>query len=543
MPYKRHLVGVPSEKTVMTVTLKLEYISKFFGANQVLKSVNLEINAGEIHGLVGENGSGKTTLLNIIMGHPIIRDTGGYSGQIWLDGKKAEIQSPGQAIQAGLGMVYQEFALLPGFTAGQNIRFGRESLSRFTRSILPRSLSYIDRKRDHTQAGESLKRLGTDINPYMISANLPINLQQYVEISRETGRSNLRVLILDEPTATLGREDTIHLMSLLKELADTGIAVIFISHKLEEVLEICHRITVLRDGEVVSRIHRNDKEFNVDQVILTMLGKKNTESKKEESSAAGPVIMEFEDWKVDMPGEMIRNLNLQIRQREILGIAGLTGHGKTALGYGLTGMYPATGQVRLDGRRLNTDRPFSALGKDVYFLSDDRRQSGLMLDRPITENVVFTASQYKNRFIKTYLGVLHLIDWASAREYTQKCIEGFSIRCQDVNQPTGELSGGNQQKVCLIRAVTFEPRILFVSEPTRGIDIGARQTVLKALVDLNRESGTSIVCISSEIDDLRQICDRIVVMYDGEITGEISPEANNHEFATALAGKRGIKSE
>lgn len=525
-------------QAIMTSVLRLERISKSFGPYRVLKSVDLVVDAGEIHGLVGENGSGKTTLLNIIMGHPAIQESGGYSGDILLDGRRVEMKSPQDAIQAGLGMVHQEFALLPGLTAAQNIKLGRENLHPFARRLLGESLAYVDRARDRAEAGAILRRLGIELDTSIKCGNLAVNLKQYVELAREIGRSGLRVLILDEPTAALDREDAHRLMPLIQKLACQGIGIIFVSHRLEEVLEICHRITVLRDGEVVADLDQGDGDLNLDAVARAMIGRSVVEMKRKGNSPVGTVLMKFQDFAVDMPGEMIKNFSLEISQGEILGVAGLSGHGKLALGYGLMGAYPTRGRVLVDDRELDNTCSSKVLAKDICFLPDERRCSGLLLDRSLVENIVFTAAQHKHKFLRLHLGPLSMINWKSSREYARRSVEWFGIRCRDVYQQVGQLSGGNQQKVCLARAVALEPRVLVVAEPTRGVDIGAREAIFEALLRINQERGTTIICVSSDLADLKQICDRIVVMYEGEVFAELSSHSQDVEFSLALGGKR-----
>jgi simple sugar transport system ATP-binding protein len=522
----------------MTVSLKLENISKRFGPNLALKSVNFEVKAGEIHGLVGENGSGKSTLLNILMGHPVIAGSGGYTGCIYLDDKRVEIRSPGDAIGLGLGMVHQEFALIDDFTVGQNIRIGSETLFPLTERFLGRNLGMINSEADCKLAAAYLKTLGTDLDPHLRPANLPVSLRQYAEIAREVGRRDLRVLILDEPTAVLGAEEAGRLLAVLRQLAQKGTAIIFVSHKLEEVVAVSDRVTVLRDGAVAACLSRQDDDFRPDRIAWKMVGKNTAQAKRRGKNNPGAALLKFVDWGVDMPGETIKNLYLEVRQGEVLGIAGLSGHGKIALGYGLMGMYPTTGRVLMTEAELKTSDPLSVLDEDICFLPDDRRLAGLLLRRSIVENIIFTATQRKGRFQKYSLGPLSTIDWKGAEKYARGSVDKLDIRCQDVHQATGLLSGGNQQKVCLARALALEPKVLIVAEPTRGIDIGAKQVILDALLKINHELGTSIVCISSELSDLRQISDRIAIMYDGGVIDELTPEATDAEFAFAFSGKR-----
>lgn len=518
--------------------LRVEGLSKSFGDNRVLSSVDLEVGDGEIHGLVGENGSGKTTLLNILMGHPVIRQTGGFSGRISLEGKAVELRSPGEAIQAGLGMVHQEFALLPGLTVAQNIQLGRENLHPLSRRILGQSLAAVDRKKDSAEAAALLRRLGLDLDTSIRSDDLSVNLKQYVETAREIGRGRLRVLILDEPTAALDGEDARRLLSIIEEIARQGVGIIFVSHRLDEVLGICHRITVLRDGEVAADLRRGDRDFALDAVALAMVGRSLGGTKRDTRPAPGPEIMRFEDFAVDMPGEPIRRLNLNVRRGEIAGIAGLAGHGKLALGYGLMGAHPARGRVLLDRERLDIGSPAGVLARGICFLPDDRRRAGLLLDHSVVENIIFTAAQHKDRFLKLRLGPLSTIDWKASRQYAQESVERLDIRCRDLRQPVDQLSGGNQQKVCLARAIALEPRVLMVAEPTRGVDIGAREAILEALLRMNEEQGTSILYVSSELAELKQVCDRILVMYEGEILAELPPQAPDLEFSLAMGGKR-----
>jgi simple sugar transport system ATP-binding protein len=526
---------------IMGTVLRLENISKTFGSYTALKSVSIDIETGEIHGLVGENGSGKSTLLNILIGNPVIMESGGYKGNIYLEGKKIGIRSPRQAIAAGFGMVHQEFALLPGFTTGQNIKLGREKLIPVTRKLFGKNLALIDTKKDHMDAHKALKQLGINLDPRIRTANLPVNLRQFIELAREISRDDLKVLVLDEPTAALGAEETKRLMTVLHEIAGRGTAIIFVSHKLEEVIANSDRITVLRDGEVAASLERDDERSKLDSIALLMVGKKTAEIKNRSSKKQGQVVLKIENLTVDMPGEPIKNFNLDIRQGEILGIAGLSGHGKMALSYGLMGMFPSSGKVSFNGSRINTADSVSMISKGIFFLPDDRREAGLLLERSIVENIVFTAVQKKGKFIKYKLGPLSTIDWRKAVNYAVESIKIFDIRCKSVFQPVGLLSGGNQQKICLARAMAFEPEILFTAEPTRGIDIGAKRTVLESLVRMNRESGTGIVCISSELSDLKQICNRILVVFEGEIFGEYSPQTGDNEFALAFSGKRPIQ--
>ena len=529
--------------------LRLCNLSKKYGDIEVLKAVNLEVKPGEIHGLVGENGAGKSTLLGILFGRSDIRNSGGYCGDIYLEDKKVIVKNSSQAVKSGIGMVHQEFALIPNMTITENIVMGRENVFPLGEKIFGGSLAYVDKGENRIETETILKRLGINLDPDLKVLNLSVNLKHFIEFARETSKKDLKLLLLDEPTAALSREDAKKLLSVLSELASNGTAIIFVSHRLEEIVSICHRVTVFRDGEAVAVYELNN--FSSDQqntsiikkIAISMVGHSVVEvSRKKRTGHHNldkSVVMSFRDFGVDMPGEMIKNINLDIYLGEIIGIAGLSGHGKLALGNGVFGIYPSSGLVLLDNREIDTANTAEIINKGIYLLPDDRRYAGLLTERSILENIIFTAVQQKNAFLKPffYKG-LSFIDGKKSSAYTDQCIKKFDIRCQDVKQKVGLLSGGNQQKVCLARAVTMRPSILFVAEPTRGVDIGAKEIILEILLNINQELGTTIILASSELGELKRVCDRIAVMYEGGIFGIFSPECDDLEFGLAFSGKR-----
>jgi simple sugar transport system ATP-binding protein len=383
----------------MTTVLRLENISKSYGLNPALNRVCMEVQAGEIHGLVGENGSGKTTLLNILIGNPVIRETGGYQGSIFLDGKRVKIDSPYQALSLGIGMVHQECALLPGLTVGQNIRLGREYLMPATR-FLGKDLALVDRRRDDAQAKACLHKMGVELEPGLKPGSLPVNIKHYIELARELSRQDLRVLVLDEPTAGLSIEDARRLRPVLQEILGRDTAIIFVSHRLEELLEVCQSITVLRDGQIEASLRQGNPSFTVESITFAMVGHTAAQKARKSAQPCGPAILRFEDFAVDMPGDAIRRLNLEVRQGEILGLAGLSGHGKAALGYGLMGMCPTSGRVMMGDCELDLASVADVNRAGICCLPDDRRRSGLLGERSVMENIIFTAAQQKNRFLK-----------------------------------------------------------------------------------------------------------------------------------------------
>ncbi|KUG05110.1 ribose abc transport system, atp-binding protein rbsa [hydrocarbon metagenome] len=517
--------------------LKISGISKSFGQQEVLKSVDLDIMPGEIHGLVGENGAGKSTLLNILFGRDIIRNTGGYSGEIYVDEKKVNIYTPRDALELGIGMVHQEFALIPHMSISENIRIGREYTNQLSEKILGSELALIDKKRNQAEAGKVLQNLGVDPDVNLKIIDLSISLKQFVELAREISRDNLKLLVLDEPTAVLGREDSAAFLKIITDIAHKGTAIIFISHRLEEVVAVCQRITVLRDGKIVDVYQ--EEQFDINRIAESMIGHSLTKTSRTRGILKEKPIMRFHNFAVAMPGEQIEEFNVNLYQGEILGVAGLSGHGKLALGKGIMGIYPTAGQVTVDERILDTSNPADALTQGIYYVPDDRRETGLLMDHSIMENIIFTAVQQKASFLKyPCFGLMSTIDYPSSTTYTKDCIKTLDIRCQNIHQKVGTLSGGNQQKVCLARAMAMEARILIVSEPSRGIDIGAKARILESLLQINRELGTAIIISSSELDELKYLCDRIVVMYEGKNFGIFSPNDDDLTFAMAFSGKR-----
>lgn len=517
--------------------LKLCNISKRYGANEALNSVYLEIQAGEIHGLVGENGGGKSTLLNILFGNSSIKVTGGYSGEIYLNGTRVNIQTSGDAIGLGIGMVHQEFVLLKEMTVTENIKVNRETVIPLTGKFLGSSLALIDKSKNRQEVKEILNRLGLAIDPAMKVNVLSVSVKQFIEFAREFSKEDLKVLILDEPTATLGKDDAQKLLTLLRELSLKGVAILFVSHRLQEVVSLCHRVTVLRNGRVVATYDKN--QFSIPRIAQDMVGKEVVKVQRQRQTLPQKTIIRFQDFAVEMPGERLINLNLEVYEGEILGVAGLSGHGKLALGNGVMGLFPSSGQVIFEGTPLDTCKTARVVASGICLVPDDRRQAGLLMEQSILNNVIFTAVQRKNRFLRGgILNALRFINKRQAARYTEQIIESLDIRCQNLRQRVKHLSGGNQQKVCLARAIALEPRVLVISEPTRGIDIGAKELILEAILKVNQEFGTTVIVASSELGELKRICDRIAVLYEGKLFGVYPSEADDLQFALAYSGKR-----
>ncbi|WP_422446208.1 sugar ABC transporter ATP-binding protein [Thermoanaerobacterium sp. DL9XJH110] len=520
--------------------LEMRNIEKEFFGNRVLKGVSMTVRAGEIHALVGENGAGKTTLMNIIFGMPVINSTGGFGGEIIFDGKTVDIKSPKDAMDLGIGMVHQEFMLLPGFNITENIKLNREiTRNNIISRIFGPALKFLDIDAMRTDAQRALNELGMNVDDRLPVAGLPVGYMQFVEIAREIDKQNIKLLVFDEPTAVLTESEAGRLLDAMRRLASRGIGILFITHRLDEVLTVADRITVLRDGEQVDRMIRG--EATLEKIAQLMVGRKieRIQYEAKNKNAAEEVIMSMKNLYVDMPGEAVKGLNLEIKKGEILGIGGLAGQGKLGIANGIMGLYPAAGEVLINGNRLELNNPRRAIERGLAFVSEDRRGVGLLLDTSIELNIVMTGMQVQNKFIKPLAGIkrLKMMDERAIRDHALKMIKDLDIRCTGPAQPARTLSGGNQQKVCLARALTLEPKILFVSEPTRGIDIGAKRLVLDLLVKLNKELGMTIVMTSSELGELRSICDRIAVIYNGTLQGILAPTSPDVDFGLMMAGE------
>jgi len=477
-------LGLKKEAMVSNTLLKIENLSKSFGENTVLKDINLELNEGEILGLVGENGAGKSTLMKIIFGMDVIRETGGYNGKISFEGKEVNFASPFDALNAGIGMVHQEFSLIPGFKVSENIVLNRESIkNNVVTHFFGDSISKIDQKENLKRTQEAISKLGVNLTGQEQISEMAVAYKQFTEIAREIEREHTKLLVL----AVLTEDEAEILLETMKKLSAKGIAIIFITHRLNEIMAVSDKVTVLRDGQLINTVAT--KSTNVNEITEWMIGRKVNSSSDAKKVAHDDLetLLEIRDLWVDMPGEMLKGLDLDIK-------------------------------------------------KGDFFVSEDRKGVGLLLDESIERNIAFPAMQIKKQFFKKFLGLFNVIDDKAVTENAKKYIEKLEIKSMGEKQKVGELSGGNQQKVCVAKAFTMEPDLLFVSEPTRGIDVGAKQLVLETLKEYNRERNTTIVVTSSEIEELRSICDRIAIINEGKVAGILPASAGILEFGKLMSG-------
>ena len=537
--------------------LRLDHIGKEFYGNRVLSDITFDISAGEIIGLVGENGAGKSTLLNILFGMPVISSTGGHEGTIQIDGKTVNFTSPNQALSHGIGMVHQEFSLIPGFTATENILLNREVLNGSSMSyIFSDRVSTLNREAMNVRASSAIHTLGVNISPDMVVSEMPVGYKQFIEIAREIDRKNTRLLFLDEPTAVLAESEAEILITALKKLARSGIAIVFISHRLSEVKELCGRILVLRDGRLIT--DQPSESLTIRQIASLMVGRESERkdtpieipdepvelSKADEVLEPSPKkkkkprpAIKVEHLWVDMPGETVRDVSFEVMKGEIFGIGGLAGHGKLGIPNGIMGLYPSGGNVRLFGRKLTLNKPRAALGRKMAFVSEDRRGVGLLLDEPLDWNITFTAMQTQGRFLLGIPYIFQMRNEHAMKKEARKFIDQLGIKCTGPHQLAGELSGGNQQKVCLAKAFVLRPNILLICEPTRGIDIGAKTLVLDTLKEYNRENGTTIIITSSELEELRSVCNRVAIVDEGRIAGILPALSPAEDFGMLMMGQ------
>lgn len=522
-----------SEETL----LRVEGVGKAYFGNRVLKNVSFSLKKGRILGLVGENGAGKSTLMNILFGMDVIVETGGYEGKFFINGTEAHFRTPNDALKAGVGMVHQEFSLIPGFSVTENIVLNREPL-RYNPLVeaFGERLKTLDRDTMTARAKAAVCKLNFMLDGDTSVAELPVGHKEFVEIAREIDKTGTLLLVLDEPTAVLTESEAEILLASMRRLADQGIAIIFISHRLREIMDVCDDIVVLRDGEVV--LTTTPEQTNLREIASSMVGRKVDRIEQAETGhSGGRTILSVRDLWVDMPGETVRDANFDVREGEIFGIGGLAGQGKLGIPNGIMGLFAAGGTVEFDGRPLKLNDPVSPLQMGISAVSEDRRGVGLLLDESIGWNIVFTAVQNQKRFLKPFLGgVLRVRDDAAIADCANRYIGDLEIKCVGPRQAVRELSGGNQQKVCLAKAFETRPRLLFVSEPTRGIDVGAKKVVLDTLKHYNRESGMTIVMVSSELEELRSICDRIAIIDKGCVAGIRPASAASEEFACMMLG-------
>lgn len=492
------------------VILKISNLSKSFGPVKALRGVDFELRKGEIHAVAGENGAGKSTLMNVIDG--ILQPD---SGEIILDGALVTISSPTEAQRLGIGFVHQEIALCPDVSVAENIFMSRTNVSR---SWL---MNYEKLERD---AANVFRRL-SDIDASVLLRELSISNQQLVEIAKAL-TLDCRILILDEPTAALTENEAQTLFRIMRELADQGISIIYISHRMVEIFDNCDRVSVFRDGKHI--VTSDVADTTPGDVINAMVGRVVDKLYPEKQSADETSEEIILDVKNLNEGPRIRDVSFALKRGEILGIAGLIGAGRSEIARGICRLEgAATGEVWLLGEKLALRNYQDSIAKGMVYLSEDRKGDGLFLELPISENVsALNLNQVANR--------LGLIRASSEISQAGDLGRKLNLKCGSLSDPVSSLSGGNQQKVALAKMLSVNPRLIFLDEPTRGVDVGAKSEIHRILRDLAR-SGVGIIVISSELPELIGVCDRVIVVREGRISGEVAGHDMTEENIMRLA--------
>lgn len=498
----------------MEYLLEMKHIRKEFAGAAVLEDGNLRIRPAEIHALLGENGAGKTTMMNILFGMEKIRHTGGFDGEIWFEGQRVKIGCLQDAANLGIGMVHQELLLMEELTVAENLMLNQEPLKDtwFSR-VFGMDFKKIDQKALKEKAEEFCSILGIELDVKRKVGDFSVAIRQLIEIGREIGRKKTRLLILDEPTASLNEEEAGRMLQVMKKLKEQGMAILLITHRLEEVKRIADRVTILREGRTVAEA--DCEETTIAQMEEWILGRAIEKKEQKEGQKKKEMILSIRNLKGKFRTERLNGIQMDVYKGEIVGIGGLAGQGRTALAKVLTGLWEGNGKIIINGqeRKQNTTSFYEA---GMAFVSEERKENGLLLESSIMENICIGAMACQGRFLKKFL-FFSLEDRKKMKQWTKEMIRLLDIRCRGVWQKTKNLSGGNQQKVALARAFTLEPQILVLSDITRGIDVGAKEKIMEFLLTQNREKNTTILLFGSELEELKQFCHRVVLVQDGTL--------------------------
>jgi general nucleoside transport system ATP-binding protein len=498
------------------LAVEMRGITKQFPGVLANDHVDFSVRAGEIHALVGENGAGKSTLMNLLYGL-IHMD----AGEILIDGKPSKITGARDAIAQGIGMVHQHFMLIPVFTVGENVMLGREPVT---------GPGFYNRAEAGRQIAQLTRQYGLALDPDARMGDLPVGLQQRAEIVKVLYRG-ANILILDEPTGVLTPQESKELFVVLRDLVKNGKTIIFISHKLKEVLEISDRITVMRRGKVVG--HLITKNTNEEEIATMMVGREVLLRVDKKPAKPGAVTFKVENLTAnsDRGVPALKGVSFEMHEGEILGIAGVEGNGQSELMEVLAGTRRATGgRVLLGDRDVTTFDARTERDAGIAFIPEDRRGTGLVLGYSIAENLIL-GRQRSPAFSWRHL-LLRLI---AIRDWARRLVKEFDIRTPSIAAQARTLSGGNQQKIIVAREMGSHPRVLLASQPTRGVDIGAIEFIHRRIVQ-ERDEGTAVLLVSAELDEVRSLSDRIAVMYEGRIVSFESPETPEERLGLLMTG-------
>jgi putative multiple sugar transport system ATP-binding protein len=484
--------------------LEMRNITKLFPGVRALSDVNFSVQRGEIHALVGENGAGKSTLMNVLGG---VYPHGTYTGQLVFEGEECSFRTIHDCEKKGIVIIHQELALIPYLSIGENIFLGNERARR----------EIVDWDRTHEEAAKLLDLVGLEESTRTLAKDISVGKQQLVEIAKALSK-NVRLLVLDEPTASLNEDDSAHLLHLLRDLKAKGVTCILISHKLNEVVEVADTLTILRDGATIETLDKASGHIDEDRIIKGMVGRELVDRFPKREPHIGDVAFEIRGWNAYSPlnpeRKVIKDVNLKVRRGEIVGLAGLMGAGRSELAMSVFGRaygLHVSGQAFKNGKEIDIRSIRKAIDQGVSYATEDRKTAGLNLIGDIKENITIAGLRKTAR----HLVIDHDLEARIAEDYRGK----LKIRSTGIRQKAGNLSGGNQQKVVLSKWIFTKPDVLILDEPTRGIDVGAKYEIYSIINQLADE-GNSVIFISSELPEILGISDRIYAMCDGRIVGE-----------------------
>lgn len=498
------------------MALELKGITKRFPNVLANDDVSFGVESGEIVALLGENGAGKTTLMNVLFGL--------YSpdaGEVVIDGEQLELGSPSASIEAGVGMVHQHFMLVPVFTVAENVILGLEPL---------KGVDWIDRKAADSLVKDISDRYKLSVDPRAMVEDIPVGVQQRIEIIKVLVR-NARYIIFDEPTAVLTPQEVEEFYGIIRGLKEDGKGVIFISHKLNEALELADRIVVLRDGKSVGEV--DPATATEEQLAEMMVGRPVDLLVQKESAQPGDAVLTVEDLVVldDRDHRTVNGVSFQVRSGEIVGIAGVQGNGQTELVESITGMRPSlAGHVFVSGEDVTESNPREIHRLGIAHVPEDRQESGLVLAFTVAENMVLD-SYYDRPYSR---GIQ--MDWSVAIEASERLVDEYDVKTTRVDVPVSTLSGGNQQKVIVAREFDRDVNLVIAAQPTRGVDVGSIEYIHARIIE-ERDNGAAVLIVSSELDEIMALSDRLLVMFEGRIAGEFDPAtASTTEVGLAMLG-------
>ncbi len=489
------------------MNIEMKGINKAFGSNQVLKNAGFLLKDGEVHALMGENGAGKSTLMKILTG-VYTRD----AGTVLVDGKEVVYKNPQEAEKAGIVFIYQELNVLFDLTVEENLFMGKEIVGKF---------GICDKKAMRAKAQEVMERVGVNIPVDAVMSDLSVGQQQMVEICKAL-MVDAKVLIMDEPTAALTESETQGLFRVINSLREKGVSIVYISHRMEEIFELCDRITILRDGSYIGTEYI--KDITMDDIVQMMIGREIGERFPTRDCEIGEEVIRVEGLTHE---KLFRDVSFSVRAGEVLGVAGLMGAGRTEIMQAIFGNLPVvSGKVVIEGRAVSIKNPRQAMAAGIGFITEDRKTEGLLLEKSIAENIELANLGKVSRN--------SVLSKGAGAKLVQRGIEEFRIKCFGPEHECGNLSGGNQQKVVLAKWIYTDPKILILDEPTRGVDIGAKKEIYSVINQMAAQ-GVAVIMVSSELPEVLGMSDRIMVVHEGRVTGIIDGATADQAKVMTLA--------